>query len=254
VTTTRTQPNGAASGVIGDGGRTIMRRRGLPSGRAVTGALLIALAAIGVFVAYRGANRPPSTDYVVVSHDVAAGQRLKPADLATRAIDLPDVVSRGAFTDPAQLIGQVTVAPFSAGELVQRSGIAAGGTPDAFEVPLALPAEEIVTGLERGDKVNVLVTYDENGGFTSEAVLDALVVDVGSSGDSLSTAGKRTIVLALKSRDDVLSVTHGLRAGQITLVRSTLADEGDEPPSSFTPPVQGAGPTGHGSTTTTTAG
>ena len=52
-----------------DGSRTIVRRRALPSGRAVTGGFLMALAALGVFVAARGAGQPATQNYVVVAHD-----------------------------------------------------------------------------------------------------------------------------------------------------------------------------------------
>ncbi len=211
--------------------RTVLRRRGLPNGRAVTGGLLVAVAAVGLFAGWRAATAGPSTGYVVAATDIPIGNRITADQLAVRRMDLPDALAGRAFTEPDTLVGAVAVAPLSADELIQRSGVVAGESEGSFEVPLPLPAEELPGSLLPGDSVNVLATYTDQGGYTIEVVLDALVTRVSSdTSDGLTTSGTRTITLALKSRADVLAVIHGLRAGQLTLVRSTLATgEGGEP-------------------------
>src|SRR5438132_1082243 len=74
-----TPPRQAAGG---DGrARPLRRRRALPSGRAVAGGLLVALALIGIYAAYTGATAPPRRSYVVAAHDIAVGSRLEPKDL-----------------------------------------------------------------------------------------------------------------------------------------------------------------------------
>lgn len=85
------------------------------------GGLLVALAAVGVFSAYRGASKQPSTRYVVVARDLAAGTILSPADLSTELVDLPGAVAGRAFTDPGTLVGRITIGPLREGELVQGS-------------------------------------------------------------------------------------------------------------------------------------
>src|SRR6266540_836661 len=233
-------------------GRQVLRRKGLPSGRAVTGALLVAVAAVGVFAAYQNANRGPSTAYVVVVHDVPLGGRLTPADVGLRKLDLPPSLAGRAFTSPDAVIGTVTLAPLASGELVQRSTVVPDEADGAFEVPLPLPAEELPVTLVNGDRVNVLATYSDAGGYTVEAVLDAVIVDVGGgTSGGITSSGKRTITLGLRSREDVLAVTHALRAGQITLVRGTLAAESDPPAGTYVAPGAANG-TPAGATTSTT--
>ncbi len=87
-----------------DGSRTIVRRRALPSGRAVTGGFLMALAALGVFVAARGAGQPATQNYVVVAHDVDRRHDARlTADLRGRsARPARRDLAAHAFTEPRQ--------------------------------------------------------------------------------------------------------------------------------------------------------
>src|SRR4051812_20047222 len=77
--------------------RPMVRRRSLPSGRAVTGGLLIALAALGAFVAARGTSAGPSHRYVVAAHDIVAGTTLEADDLRSEPVDLPEGLAGRAF-------------------------------------------------------------------------------------------------------------------------------------------------------------
>jgi hypothetical protein len=109
-----------------EGSRTILRRRALPSGRAVAGGFLMALAALGVFVAARGAGARPTQNYVVVAHEVIAGTTLTDDDLTFAALDLPGSLASHAFTSRSSVVGQVAIAHLSAGDLVQSSVVVAG--------------------------------------------------------------------------------------------------------------------------------
>src|SRR5437870_3424343 len=103
----RTEGNGSATGTSSlDPSRTLTRRRNLPSGRAVVGGFLVAVAALGAFVAARGTGGGPSQHYVVLTHDVIAGTTLRATDLRTVAVDLPADMAGRAFTDPAAVIGK----------------------------------------------------------------------------------------------------------------------------------------------------
>src|SRR2546421_9053198 len=86
----RTEGNGAATATgNSDAQRLLTRRRNLPSGRAVVGGFLVAIAALGAFVAARDTGGGPSHHYGVAAHDVIAGTTLKSTDLRTEAVDLP---------------------------------------------------------------------------------------------------------------------------------------------------------------------
>src|SRR3954464_6269244 len=86
---------GDASAARPSSSRSISRRGTLPTGRAVVGGVLVAVAALGVFVGgSRGAvpafgffvpderaTRGPTTQYVVARHDLPVGTRLTADDL-----------------------------------------------------------------------------------------------------------------------------------------------------------------------------
>src|SRR4051812_23452426 len=97
--------------------RPIARRRGLPNGRALAGGLLVSLAALGIFAAYRGAAAGPSGAYVVARHDLTVGSRIGPGDVSVVRMDLPAGVRRSAFTRVSGVIGATVVGPLSDGEL-----------------------------------------------------------------------------------------------------------------------------------------
>src|SRR5947209_18990130 len=85
----------------GRAARVVVPRRTLPSGRAVTGGFLVAIAALGTFSAYRSTAAGPTHRYLVAARDIAAGTTVQPSDLATTTVDLPDDLARRAFTQPA---------------------------------------------------------------------------------------------------------------------------------------------------------
>jgi len=219
--------------------RTIVRRRALPSGRAVAGGLLMALAALGVFVAARGANERSTQNYVVVAHDVTAGTKLADADLAVAAIDLPSGLASHAFTNRTSVVGQVAVAHLSAGDLVQTSLVAAGDAADP-RVQLSIPVERAraLDGLlEPGERVDVLATYSGDGsGETIVVARGAEVrrVDNGSR-NALSASDNTVLVLAVDDPDAALAVAHASQAGKVTIVRATGAGD-REPSASYEPP------------------
>ncbi|TML58120.1 MAG: hypothetical protein E6G17_12765, partial [Actinobacteria bacterium] len=78
-----------AVGAGNGAGRAVRRRRSLPSGRALVGGLLVAIAAVGVFGAWLSATAAPTSSYVVARHDIAPGHRVTRADLALVRLHLP---------------------------------------------------------------------------------------------------------------------------------------------------------------------
>ncbi|CAN5158982.1 hypothetical protein BH18ACT4_BH18ACT4_14360 [soil metagenome] len=99
--------------------RSVASRRALPSGRAVAGGLLVAVAAVGIFSAYRGAADDPSASFLVARSDLEIGTTLSTSDLELRPVDLPPALAARAYTDVDDLVGGVTVAPLANGDLIQ---------------------------------------------------------------------------------------------------------------------------------------
>ncbi len=221
-----------------DVSRTIARRRALPSSRAITGGFLVALAALGVFVAASGAGRTSAATYVVVARDVPAGTTVSAADLTTASMDLPADLAGHAYTDSAAVVGRIAVAHLAAGDLVQASSVLGGDAADS-RVQLSIPVERAraMDGLlQPGEKVDVLATYATAGaGQTVVVARDAEVrrVDNGSK-TGLTATDDTVLVLAVPDADAALAVTHASQAGKVTVLRATGAHGLDV--SSYQPP------------------
>jgi Flp pilus assembly protein CpaB len=229
---------GAASGLDVDDGdlgrraglgaaarRRIAGRPVLPSGRALVGGLLLAVSGVVTFAAWQQASGVPDHSYVVAERALAPGERLTADDLTLVRLDLPRRVAGGAFDDVEALVDRVTLGPVGAGELVQVTQVSeeASSTP-LVEVSFALPRDRALDGrLRSGDRVDVFVTYDD---YTTAVVDGAAVVSVGESGGSaLGPAGEVTVTLALEAAGRRAQLVHAVRAGEVTLVRSTQAAE-----------------------------
>ncbi len=111
---------------------------------------------------------------------------------------------------------------------------------------MALPRDQIAVGrLKQGERVDVFVTYDAQ---TRTVVRGAEVVQIGAEDDgSLTSDREVTLVVAVASGDDVAALVHALRTGEVTVVRSTLAADGDGRPLEHT---DGEAPPASSSTTT----
>jgi len=199
----------------------------------------MALAALGVFVAARGASQPATQNYVVVTRDVTAGTVLSDSDLGVESLNLPSELAAHVFTSRANVVGQVAVAHLSAGDLVQASNVVGGDAADQ-RMQLSIPVERAraVDGLlEPGERVDVLATYAGSGdGETVVVARDAEVrrVDNGSR-SALSTSDNSVLVLAVDDPDTALAVAHASQAGKVTIVRSTGVDDAGST-SSYQPP------------------
>lgn len=238
--------------------RRIRVRRELPSGRAVVGALLVTTAAVATFVVARDDDAAPTTTYVVATRDLAPGALLGPSDLGVVALDLPIEVAASAFTDPDDVLAAVTRGPVAAGGLLTGAVVAAEGITDGEgearyrEVSFAVPsARALLGGLVPGDRVDVVATLDER---STVLVQHALVLGATRGGDdALVVSDDVVITLALEDGADALAVAHGAAVGELTVLRSTRAD--DELPA-MAPSGEGdgeAGPAGATGAAGTTA-
>jgi Flp pilus assembly protein CpaB len=222
-------------------------RGGVPSGRALIGGLLVAVAALGIFAAYQAARGGPSTQFVVAAGDIAPGSRLAPDQLRLEPIELPEEVAAGAFTDVDDLIGDVALAAVAAGELVQASAIAdapADGS-SGYTMSFAIDADRAVGGdLRPGERVAILVTYI--GGQTAETrtvVDDATVLQFERADEgALSGAlGETVLTVQIPAGADPLALAHAARVGEITVVRAGAGGEQVDLGDSFQPEPPGSG-------------
>jgi hypothetical protein len=218
--------------------RRIERRAGLPGGRAVLGALLMAASALGVYLAHLEATRRPSVDYIVAARDLDAGQVLARGDLQVVSADLPAGTAERAFVRVDDLVGAVVLAPLGSGDLIQASAVTSpGGAPTSHEVALVLPRAQVaVARLQRGDRVDLYATAD---GSTEAVVAGAVVVSVEPGGGGGIAADREVdLVVSLPGVGDVVAVVHALRTAELTVVRSAA---GPAAPSALRPGTGGDG-------------
>jgi Flp pilus assembly protein CpaB len=208
--------------------RRVLTRPVLPSGRALVGGLLLAVSGVATFAAWQQASGAPDHAYVVARHPLPPGARLTADDLEVVPLDLPGSVAGGAYGEVGAVVDRVTLGPVGEGELVQAAQLSDAASAAALvEVSFAVPRDRALDGrLRSGDRVDVFVTYDD---YTAAVVEGAEVVAVGDTSTSLGVAGDVTVTLALDAAGRRAELVHAVRAGEVTLVRSTHAVE--RPPS-----------------------
>ena len=137
---------------------TSQARRLFARYRRVLGALLAAVAVLGIIESMAPAD-PPSRRVVVAAHDLDAGALLTAGDV--RAVPLPPTaVPGGAASDPARVIGRVVAGPMRAGEavtdlrLVGRS-LVARYPPGTVAAPVRIGDPDVVALLRVGDRIDV---------------------------------------------------------------------------------------------------
>lgn len=192
-----------------DGQPRFRARRGLPSGRALVGALLVTVAAMGAFSLATGAETGPSNRYLVVSRDVETGTVLGPDDVAPAPMDLSPTVAANALGSPDQIEGAVALRFLRAGELLDARSISPATTvddtvlDDVHELTFPVRRSRAPARLRRGDRVTVLVQRDPG---VVTAFEDALVLSYATEGSGVAVAQEGVLTVAL---DDTESVARG---------------------------------------------
>lgn len=215
---------GPATTTPGGARQRLGRRRALPSGRAVTGALLITLAFIGTLVLTRRADAGPTTRFVVATRPVAPGERLSADAVALTELALPAPQAEVAFDALPDVLDATALGPLAPGELVQRSAVRRPGDGPSTSGPqltVALERARALGGrLQVGEPVDVLATYG-TGEVATTLVLarGATVVAVDAPRTGVGSSGAVLVTLTLPGVDAALATAHAGEVGALTLVR-----------------------------------
>lgn len=215
--------------------RRIERVRRLPSGRAVVGGLLVALAALTVVVSYLGAIAPPVTSYLVAAEVIEPGTRFEDPDqlraaLGQVAVELPPATAATvvAVADVDELLGATVTVALERGELLTWSMLdrrVHDRTAHTVSFPIA-PADAVAGALTPGDLIDVIVT---DGGsrdaVTRFVAREVRVLAVAAPETAGPVGGQQVLTVGLDDAEDVLALSHGLATGQVRLAR-TVADTG----------------------------
>jgi Flp pilus assembly protein CpaB len=219
-------PAVAAAGNGQRGPNPLRRRRALPSGRAVAGGLLVAVAAIAIFWSYTRFSDGPRRAYVVVRNPVRIGARIKASDLGRQPMDLPLSVRRLAFDRPDQLVGTTAVAPLVAGQLVQRGDVQQVGSGRAREVTFTVDRGHTSAVVAPGEYVDVVATTG-NGDQAKARMVMRHVLVIGFAGNrGTFTDGAYQVTVAVDNEPDALALTAATQSAKVSLLRASGALDG----------------------------
>lgn len=243
MTTTVARRNGRAHAGADGVPRRIERRVGLPSGRAVVGGLLMALAAAGTFLAYADASADDTVEVLVAARDLSPGQTIGTSDVELVPVELPDGV-RGLFGAVDAAVGRQVAAPVAAGEFLLASAtVVPVEGAETLEVALRVPANRAVGRLRAGERVDVFSTW--SGEVTQLVAVDARVLEVsGTASEGLGGSDAVVVRLAVADFSQLEALVHAQAAGDITMVRATIGSAIEDVGREYRPRAATSGRTG----------
>lgn len=189
----------------------------------MVGALLVTVAGVGLFAGYTNATADNRINYLVARNDLTMGQRITRASLGYMPMELPALVRSRSFRDPGQLVGAIVVGPVTKGELIQSSDVLVrGGAPAGREVSFSIESARAVDGgLQRGEMVDVLVTYGTgNDAYTLTVARGVRVLNRRQPGGTLGDGRDEVITVSVPTSAEALALTNAVTAGAVTLVRT----------------------------------
>jgi len=210
--------------------REISPRKALPNSRALVGALLISIAAVGAYSAATGGSSGPTTEFLVMNTTVSAGQPVGLNGVSFEAMDIPPDVARSAINSTDGLEGAIALRDLRPGEILSLNDLIASplidGSPlgPVHELAFPVPLDRTPPGLVRGDRVTILSTLRVADQPTTVVALeDAVVISFDARTDQIGSTGTGVLTLSIPDADAVVSTAHLSQQGDLTVVRSTRA-------------------------------
>ncbi len=179
---------------------SFLARRGLPTGRALVGALLVTLATVGSFAIATTGDDGPTTEYLVVINDVDAGDQVRLADVSLAAMDLAPEVAANALPSTNGLVVATALHHLRTGQVLDVRTLNGAAFVDGepivavHELTIPVKRDRSPDRLRRGDRVTLLA-LNEGSGILYTALEDALVLsfDVDAPGIINSDEGVLTV-------------------------------------------------------------
>ena len=243
TTTTAAKPRPQSDGRGGDeatpdssergGARPTFRRGPALSTKAVVGGLLVAVSAVGLFVAAKSSGEEPVDTWIVARRSVPTGAVITKDDLALASGRLPAQIDAGLFAQPADLIGRVALTPISKHQLIGASSVGDAVSVDgrARRVSVELPTASALGGaISTGQPVDVVAIgsgEDEAKIVAPGAVVVGIAYPTGTRLDSNkdqapATFGERLIVtFVVDSAETATKVLTATQQGGISLIAPT---------------------------------
>ncbi|MSZ88658.1 MAG: hypothetical protein F2585_04860 [Actinobacteria bacterium] len=208
--------------------RLAPRVRPRPNGRALVGALLVTLAAVGAFIVAGADSEPPTQPVLVARRSLSPGELLTTSDLEIRRVTLPDGFDTRTYSDPAQVVGGAMLAPLGQGELLQRSAVLTdtSGQTGTLEFSFPIDRDRAMNGeLRPGETIDLLATYGTGiDAVTSVLARNAIVLQVDDESDgTMGATGRVVLTIGLASADELIDAVHAAQVAGLTAVRSTRA-------------------------------
>lgn len=156
-----------------------------------------------------------------VADDRVAGQTIGPEDVVAIRVRFATQATANGYLSAADPVpGAVLARDLAAGELVPRAALGAAAGSDLVELPVAVPAESVPTGLDTGSVVDIWVTPTD----ATEAVRvlsGVSVLRAPAYGGSLSpTAGAQLLVgLDAAAQEDLPAALAALASGTPVVTR-----------------------------------
>lgn len=218
--------------------RSIVSRRSLPNGRALVGALLVTVAAVGAFVFASGGDSGPATEYLVLLRDIDAGDSISDTDVAfepmTLSPQLADIAFESGRTNSAGGPDGATALRFLhagglllAPDLRGKAQIGGTDTTNIHELTLPVALDRTPDLLNPGDRVTILA-YDSRNEATWVAFEHALVLAFNTYSDSIGSSSEGRLTLGLSDSGRVLRGAH-LSFLELTVVLTTRTRDDNFP-------------------------
>ena len=236
-------------GAVGDDptppARVIRPRRSLPGSRAVVGALLVTVAAVGhlrhlvacqqrAVGPLRGGGPKPPCRSPPAGRPISGWCRCSCRRPSLGAASPP----------PARWCGASPSGPSSRASSCRRATSCRRRQAEPHpELSFAIDTDRAVAGsLQPGDRIDLFATYGSGPDSSTSLVVPSAELRAVSDGGSNGLNGGRRHVLtvALADREAALALTNAVRAGELTVVRST-GFRGPPPSGPYQPAVPAKG-------------